>query len=131
GIVPGGGVALIRAQAALEAIKLNDEQRFGVNIIRRAIEEPLRQIAANAGEEGSIVVQKVREGKDSFGYNAATNQYGDMIAMGVIDPAKVVRSALQNAASVASLMLTTEAIIAQRPKKAPAAGGQEYDDGGY
>ncbi len=117
GIVPGGGVALIRAQTALEKLDLKDEQRFGVNIIRRAIEEPLRQIAANAGEEGSIVVQKVREGKDSFGYNAATNVYGDMIAMGVIDPAKVVRSALQNAASVASLMLTTEAIIADRPKR--------------
>ena len=125
GIVPGGGVALIRAQAALATLDLKDEQRFGVNIIRRAIEEPLRQIAANAGEEGSIVVQKVREGKDSFGYNAATNQYGDMIAMGVIDPAKVVRSALQNAASVASLMLTTEAIIAERPKReaGESAGG--------
>jgi chaperonin GroEL len=125
GIVPGGGVALIRAQTALEKLDLKDEQRFGVNIIRRAIEEPLRQIAANAGEEGSIVVQKVREGKDSFGYNAATNQYGDMIAMGVIDPAKVVRSALQNAASVASLMLTTEAIIAERPKHeaGESAGG--------
>ena len=125
GIVPGGGVALIRAQAVLETLKLNDEQRFGVNIVRRAIEEPLRQIAANAGEEGSIVVQKVREGKDSFGYNAATNEYGDLLAMGVIDPAKVVRSALQNAASVASLMLTTEALIAERPKdeKASAGGG--------
>ena len=125
GIVPGGGVALIRAQTALEKLDLKDEQRFGVNIIRRAIEEPLRQIAANAGEEGSIVVQKVREGKDSFGYNAATNQYGDLIAMGVIDPAKVVRSALQNAASVASLMLTTEAIIAERPKReaGESAGG--------
>jgi chaperonin GroEL len=125
GIVPGGGVALIRAQSVLEGLKLNDEQRFGVNIVRRAIEEPLRQIAANAGEEGSIVVQKVREGKDSFGYNAATNEYGDLLAMGVIDPAKVVRSALQNAASVASLMLTTEALIAERPKdeKAASAGG--------
>jgi chaperonin GroEL len=125
GIVPGGGVALIRAQTALEKLDLKDEQRFGVNIIRRAIEEPLRQIAANAGEEGSIVVQKVREGKDSFGYNAATNEYGDLLAMGVIDPAKVVRSALQNAASVASLMLTTEALIAERPKdeKASAGGG--------
>ena len=125
GIVPGGGVALLRAQTALEKLDLKDEQRFGVNIIRRAIEEPLRQIAANAGEEGSIVVQKVREGKDSFGYNAATNQYGDLIAMGVIDPAKVVRSALQNAASVASLMLTTEAIIAERPKReaGESAGG--------
>jgi chaperonin GroEL len=125
GIVPGGGVALIRAQEALAALDLKDEQRFGVNIIRRAIEEPLRQIAANAGEEGSIVVQKVRDGKGSFGYNAATNVYGDMIAMGVIDPAKVVRSALQNAASVASLMLTTEAIIAERPKReaGESAGG--------
>ena len=131
GIVPGGGVALIRAQSALEALKLNDEQRFGVNIVRRAIEEPLRQIAANAGEEGSIVVQKVREGKDSFGYNAATNEYGDLLAMGVIDPAKVVRSALQNAASVASLMLTTEALIAERPKdeKASAGGGSHAGHG--
>jgi chaperonin GroEL len=131
GIVPGGGVALIRAQAVLETLKLNDEQRFGVNIVRRAIEEPLRQIAANAGEEGSIVVQKVREGKDSFGYNAATNEYGDLLAMGVIDPAKVVRSALQNAASVASLMLTTEALIAERPKdeKASAGGGSHAGHG--
>ncbi len=125
GIVPGGGVALIRAQAALEGLDVSDEQRFGVNIVRRSIEEPLRQIAGNAGEEGSIVVQKVREGTGSFGYNAATNTYGDLIAMGVIDPAKVVRSALQNAASVASLMLTTEALIAERPKdeKASAGGG--------
>jgi chaperonin GroEL len=131
GIVPGGGVALIRAQSVLETLKLNDEQRFGVNIVRRAIEEPLRQIAANAGEEGSIVVQKVREGKDSFGYNAATNEYGDLLAMGVIDPAKVVRSALQNAASVASLMLTTEALIAERPKdeKASAGGGSHAGHG--
>ncbi|WP_437573718.1 chaperonin GroEL [Sorangium sp. So ce887] len=125
GIVAGGGVALIRAQAALEKLQVSDEQRTGVNIIRRSIEEPLRQIAANAGEEGSIVVQKVRDGKGSFGYNAATGEYGDLIAMGVIDPAKVVRSALQNAASVASLMLTTEALIAERPKdeKSSGAGG--------
>jgi chaperonin GroEL len=123
GIVPGGGVALIRAQSALDKIQVNDEQRFGVNIIRRAIEEPLRQISANAGEEGSIVVQKVREGKDSFGYNAASGDYGNLLEMGVIDPVKVVRSALQNAASVASLMLTTEALIAERPKdEKPAAG---------
>jgi chaperonin GroEL len=123
GIVAGGGVPLIRAQAALEKLTVGDEQRFGVNIIRRAIEEPLRQIAQNAGEEGSIVVQKVRDGKNSFGYNAATNEYGDLLAMGVIDPAKVVRSALQNAASVASLMLTTEALIAERPKEEKAAAG--------
>jgi chaperonin GroEL len=134
GIVAGGGVALIRAQAALAKLAVDDEQRVGVAIVRRAIEEPLRQIAANAGEEGSIVVQKVREGTGSFGYNAATNEYGDLIAMGVIDPAKVVRSALQNAASVASLMLTTEALIAERPKKeaAASAGGHDHGgDGGY
>ncbi|MDI1446230.1 chaperonin GroEL [Polyangium sp. 6x1] len=123
GIVPGGGVALIRAQASLGSLEVNDEQRFGVNIIRRSIEEPLRQISANAGEEGSIVVQKVRDGQGSFGYNAATGEYGDLLAMGVIDPVKVVRSALQNAASVASLMLTTEALIAERPKEEKAAAG--------
>jgi chaperonin GroEL len=123
GIVAGGGVALIRAQAALEKMELNDEQRFGVNIVRRSIEEPLRQIAGNAGEEGSIVVQKVREGSGSFGYNAATGEYGDLLGMGVIDPVKVVRSALQNAASVASLMLTTEALIAERPKDEKAGAG--------
>ncbi|CAN96075.1 MULTISPECIES: chaperonin GroEL [Sorangium] len=130
GIVPGGGVALIRAQSSLEKLKVNDEQRFGVNIIRRAIEEPLRQISANAGEEGSIVVQKVRDGKDSYGYNAASGDYGNLLEMGVIDPVKVVRSALQNAASVASLMLTTEALIAERPKEEkPAAGGAHAGHG--
>jgi chaperonin GroEL len=130
GIVAGGGVPLIRAQAALTKLEVSEEQMIGVNIVRRAIEEPLRQIAANAGEEGSIVVQKVREGKGPFGYNAATNQYGDLIAMGVIDPTKVVRSALQNAASVAGLMLTTEALIAERPKKDAAAEGGGAQ-GGY
>jgi chaperonin GroEL len=124
GIVPGGGVALLRAQKALEKIEVGTEQEFGVAIIRRALEEPLRQIAGNAGEEGSIVVQKVREGKASFGYNARTGEYGDLISMGVIDPAKVVRSALQNAASVAGLLLTTEALVAEKPKdEKPAAGG--------
>ncbi|WP_438014712.1 chaperonin GroEL [Sorangium sp. So ce315] len=131
GIVPGGGVALIRAQNALEKLQVNDEQRFGVNIIRRAIEEPLRQISANAGEEGSIVVQKVREGKDSFGYNAASGNYGNLLEMGVIDPVKVVRSALQNAASVASLMLTTEALIAERPKEEKAAAGGAHAGHGH
>ena len=123
GIVPGGGVALIRAQAALEGLKLDEEQRFGVSIIRRAMEEPLRQIVQNAGLEGSIVVNKVREGKDDFGYNAASDQYGNLLGMGVIDPVKVVRSALQNAASVASLMLTTECLVAERPKEEKAAAG--------
>ena len=117
GIVPGGGVALIRVQPVLEGLKVNDEQKFGVQIIRRSIEEPLRQIVANAGEEGSIIVQKVKEGKGNFGFNAATCQYGDLVAEGVIDPAKVVRYALQNAASVSGLLLTTEAMIAEAPKK--------------
>ena len=122
GIVPGGGVALIRAIPAIEALKVSDEQRFGVNILRRAIEEPLRQIAQNGGVEGSIVVNKVREGKGAFGWNGATDEYEDLIEAGVIDPTKVVRTALQNAASVAGLMLTTEALIAELPKdEAPAA----------
>ena len=123
GIVPGGGVALIRLSAALDSLQLNDEQRFGVQIIRRSIEEPLRQISANAGREGSIVVNKVREGSGAFGYNAATDVYGDMLEMGVIDPAKVVRCALQNAASVAGLMLTTEALVAERPKDKKSDNG--------
>ncbi|HEX3777725.1 MAG TPA: chaperonin GroEL [Polyangiaceae bacterium] len=125
GIVPGGGVALIRAQSVLDGLKFSEEQQVGVRIIRRAIEEPLRQIVANAGEEGSIVVQKVKEGKGNFGFNAGTGQYGDLVADGVIDPVKVVRSALQNAASVSGLMLTTEALVADKPKedKAPAGGG--------
>jgi len=127
GIVPGGGVALLRCQKALDKMELNDEQRFGVKIIRRAVEEPLRQIVANAGEEGSIVVQKVREGKGNFGYNAATNEYGDLVSYGVIDPTKVVRSALQNAASVAGLMLTTEALVAEKPKEEkPMPGGHGH-----
>jgi chaperonin GroEL len=123
GIVPGGGVALIRLAAALDGLRLPDEQSFGVKIIRRACEEPLRQIAANAGTDGSIVVNKVREGNWSFGYNAATDVYGDMLEMGVIDPAKVVRCALQNASSVAGLMLTTEALVAERPKDEKKSGG--------
>jgi len=131
GVVAGGGVALIRAQSALDALKVSDEQKFGVQIIRRAIEEPLRQIVANAGLEGSIVVNKVKEGKDDFGYNAATDQYGNLIAMGVIDPAKVVRTALQNAASVASLMLTTECLVAERPKEEKGGGGGGHAGHGH
>ncbi|HVJ16270.1 MAG TPA: chaperonin GroEL [Polyangiaceae bacterium] len=123
GIVPGGGVALLRAQKVIDGLKLSDEQQVGVRIIRRCLEEPLRQIVANAGEEGSIVVQKVREGSGNFGFNAATATYGDLVAEGVIDPVKVVRSALQNASSVASLMLTTEAMIAEKPKEEKAAPG--------
>jgi chaperonin GroEL len=131
GIVPGGGVALLRAQKSLDKIEVTDEERFGVAIIRRALEEPLRQICANAGEEGSIIVQQVRDGKGAFGYNARTNKFGDLIAMGVIDPVKVVRSALQNAASVSGLLLTTEALVAEKPKEEkPAAGGAGGGHGG-
>jgi chaperonin GroEL len=133
GVVPGGGVALIRSQQVLDKLKLSEEQQFGVSIIRRAIEEPLRQIAQNAGTDGSIVVSKVREGKDAFGFNAATLEYTDLVKAGVIDPTKVVRTALQNAASVAALLLTTEAMIAERPKKdapAPAGGGHGGGMGG-
>ena len=121
GIVPGGGVALIRALAALDSLKFGDERDSGVRLIRRAAEAPLRQIAQNAGVDGSVVVEKVRNGTGAFGYNAATDTYEDLLAAGVLDPAKVVRHALANAASVAALMLTTEALIADKPKKSEAA----------
>jgi chaperonin GroEL len=130
GIVPGGGVALIRALSSLDSLKFSDDRQYGVNIIRRAVEEPLRQIAANAGVDGSIVVDKVKNGKGAFGFNAATEEYEDLVKAGVIDPTKVVRAALQNAASVASLMLTTEALIAERPKKKASGGGGGHGGGG-
>ena len=117
GIVPGGGVALLRCQKALEDLKLEGEEKFGLDIVRKALEAPLRQIADNAGHEGSVVVEKVREGDGAFGFNADKEVYEDLIAAGVIDPTKVVRFALQNAASVASLLLTTEAMIAEKPKE--------------
>ena len=126
GIVPGGGVALLRAIEKLDTLQLTGDRAFGVKIVKRAAEEPLRQIAANAGLEGSVVVDKVKHGTGAYGYNAQTDEYGDMVAFGVIDPTKVVRAALQHAASVSGLMLTTEAVIADRPKKASkgaAAGG--------
>jgi chaperonin GroEL len=125
GIVPGGGVALIRCIPVLEKLKLTDEEAIGVNIVKRALEEPLRQIALNAGEEGAVIVGRVRESKDdNFGYNADTGEYGDLVKAGVIDPAKVTRLALQNAASIAGLMLTTEALVAdiKEPDKTAAAG---------
>ena len=129
GIVPGGGVALIRSQKALDDLQVQDpEQAFGVKIVRKAIEEPLRQIVANAGGEPSVVVNAVRNGEGPFGYNARTGQYVDLIKDGVIDPMKVVRTALQHAVSVASMMLTTEAMIAEKPKKDPAMGpGRNLD----
>ena len=125
GIVPGGGVALIRSAKVLEGLKIEGDQQFGVNIIRRAVEEPLRQISSNAGLDGSIVVQKVKEGEAAFGFNAATGEYVDMIQAGIIDPTKVTRNALANAASVSGLMITTEALVADKPepKKGAGAGG--------
>lgn len=122
GIVPGGGVALLRCISALEKLEVSGEDVFGVNIVKRALEEPVRQIANNAGYEGSVVVQKVKDEKDSFGFNADTETYEDLSQAGVIDPTKVVRFALQNASSVASLLITTEAMIAEKPKKKESAG---------
>ena len=120
GIVPGGGVALIRSAVALEKLKVPEEERWGVNIIRRATEEPIRRIALNTGVEGAIVLQKVKEGKGAFGFNAATEEYTDLLKAGIIDPTKVVRTALQNASSVAGLMLTTEAMVAEKPEEKSA-----------
>ncbi len=117
GIVPGGGVTYLRLLDAIEKLNLPAEQQFGVNILKRALEEPIRQIATNAGVDGSIVVEKVKSGEGAFGFNAATETYEDLVKAGVIDPAKVTRIALQNAASIASLMLTTEAMIAEKPKE--------------
>jgi chaperonin GroEL len=126
GVVPGGGVAYIRALKALDVANFSEGERFGVDIVRRSLEEPLRQIVGNGGLEGSVIVNKVKEGQGAFGFNAATGNYEDLLLAGVIDPAKVSRTALQNAASVASLMLTTEAMVAERPKddepKAPGGG---------
>jgi chaperonin GroEL len=125
GVVPGGGVALLRSLSALEGLgdALEAEQKAGVNIIRKAVEEPLRMISQNAGIDGSIVIEKVKGGKGAFGFNAATEEYEDLVKAGVIDPTKVVRTALQNAASVSALLLTTEAMVAEKPEKKKAGGG--------
>ncbi len=128
GIVPGGGVALLRCQKALDGLQLEGEEKFGLDIVRKALEAPLRQIADNAGHEGSVVVEKVREGDGAFGFNADKEVYEDLIAAGVIDPTKVVRFALQNAASVASLLLTTEAMIAEKPKEKKETHTPPMDD---
>ena len=122
GIVPGGGTALIRCLAAVEKLKLHDDEAVGAGIVKRALEEPARQIAHNAGSEGAVVIGKIRESvQENFGFNAETGEYGDMVKMGVIDPAKVTRLALQNAASIAGLMLTTEALVAELKEEAPKA----------
>ncbi|MEL7273925.1 MAG: chaperonin GroEL [Pseudomonadota bacterium] len=131
GIVPGGGVALLRASANIKTAGDNSDQDAGVNIVRKALQAPIRQIAANAGDEGSIVVGKIMDdGGETFGYNAQTSEYGDMISMGIIDPVKVVRSALQDAASIASLLITTEAMVAEAPAKEGAAAPAMPDMGG-
>jgi chaperonin GroEL len=135
GIVPGGGVAFIRAIEAIDKMKgSNEDEATGITIVKRALEEPLRQIVENAGIEGSIIVQKVKEGKGDFGFNARTEEYEKLIGAGVIDPTKVTRVALENAASIAGMLLTTECVIADKPKKeepahahgAPGMGGMDY-----
>jgi chaperonin GroEL len=131
GVIPGGGVGFVRCVAAVAGLKLDGDEAIGATIIRRALEEPIRQLAYNAGAEGSIVVQKVREASGSFGYNVATDTYEDLMVSGVVDPTKVARSALQNAASIAALMLTTEALITELPEKkdkAAAAPPGGYED---
>jgi chaperonin GroEL len=131
GIVAGGGTALIRAQKVLDKVQSsNDDQAIGVDIIRRAIEQPLRTLADNAGVEGSIIVQQVKDAKGSNGYNVASAKIEDLVAAGVVDPTKVTRSALQNAASIAGLLLTTEAIVTELPEDEKASGGHGPDMGG-
>ncbi len=130
GIVPGGGVALIRAQASIGDLGLTGDEKTGAEIVARAIEAPLRQLAANAGVEGALVVAEVKKGKGNEGYNVATGKYEDLIKAGVVDPAKVTRSALQNAASISGLLLTTECLIADLPKEEKADGGHAHDHGG-
>jgi chaperonin GroEL len=130
GIVTGGGIALLNAQKAIEGLKLSGDEQVGAQIVRRALESPIRQISENAGQDGAVVVQNVRQGKgEAFGYNALTDTYEDLIKAGVIDPTKVVRLALQNASSVASLLLTTDALVSDLPEKEdekPAAGGHGH-----
>ena len=131
GIVPGGGVALLRCVKSLEGLKLEHDQQVGVDIVRRSVEAPLRWIASNAGVEGSIVLEKVKESKEaSFGYNAATDKYEDLVKAGVIDPTKVVRSALQNSSSIASLLLTTEAMVSEIPLRKDKKEAPEMPQGG-
>jgi chaperonin GroEL len=131
GIVPGGGVALVRAQKVLDSVKAaDDDETAGVEVIRRALEAPIRQICTNAGFEGAVIVERVRNGKDDFGFNAATGEFEDLVKAGVIDPKKVTRTALQNAASVASLLLTTEAAIAEKPEEKSDMPGMPGGMGG-
>ncbi|MDN5924468.1 MAG: chaperonin GroEL, partial [Xanthomonadales bacterium] len=126
GVVPGGGVALVRALASIGAIKGdNEDQEHGIVIAKRAMEAPLREIVSNAGGEPSVILNQIAGGTGNYGYNAATGEFGDMVEMGILDPTKVTRTALQNAASIAGLMITTEAMVAEAPKRDEAAGGAD------
>ena len=131
GIVPGGGVALLRCVPAIKKVESsNDDEEIGVKIVQRAVEEPLRALAANAGEEGSLIVQEVKKRKASDGYNVATGKYEDLVKAGVVDPTKVTRTALQNSASIAGLLLTTECLITEIPEpEKPAPGGDHHGPG--
>jgi chaperonin GroEL len=131
GIVPGGGVALIRASAGLGGLAVSEDERVGVRIIQKALEEPIRWIAQNAGLDGAVVLDKVKNSKGAFGFNAATENYEDLVKSGIVDPTKVVRTALQNAASVAGLMITTEAMIADKPEKKKEAPAMPHDHDDY
>jgi chaperonin GroEL len=131
GIVPGGGVALIRASAALGNLRVSEDEKVGVRIVQKALEEPLRWIASNAGADGAVVLDKIKNGKGAFGFNAAAEEYEDLVKAGIVDPTKVVRIALQNAASVAGLMITTEAMIADKPEKKKDAPAMPHDHEDY
>jgi len=131
GIVPGGGVALLNAAKALDKLQVDGEEAIGINILKRALEEPIRQIAANAGVEGAVVIEKIRQNNGTVGFNAAKMKYEDMLTAGVVDPTKVVRATIQNAASAASILLTTEAMVVEKPKKEnPMPGGVPGMGGG-
>ncbi len=131
GIVPGGGVALIRSSANLGSLAVSEDERVGVRIIQKALEEPIRWIAQNAGLDGAVVLDKVKNSKGAFGFNAATESYEDLVKSGIVDPTKVVRTALQNAASVAGLLITTEAMIADKPEKKKDAPAMPHDHDDY
>jgi chaperonin GroEL len=130
GIVPGGGVALIRAAASLANLRVSEDEKIGVRVVQKALEEPLRWIASNAGSDGSVVLDKVKNSRGAYGFNAATEEFEDLVKSGIVDPTKVVRTALQNAASVAGLLITTEAMIAEKPEKKkempPMPHGDEF-----
>ena len=131
GIVPGGGVALVRCLPAIDKLRVDGDEQIGVNIVKRALQEPARQIAENAGEEGAIVLGKIQDAKDAnFGFNAQSGEYEDLVKAGVLDPTKVVRTALQNAGSISSLMLTTEALVAEIPEEKKASAGAPGGHGG-